>query len=71
MARGCRGAYPGILRGGLAILLDGNMVARVYRDDLLVRTHPGRWDTLLVGLGTRPYDLTGRPMRGWIVVNPS
>jgi TfoX/Sxy family transcriptional regulator of competence genes len=57
--------------GGLAILLDGNMAAGVYGDDLLVRTDPGQQDTLLAEPGTRPFDLTGRPMRGWIVVDSS
>jgi TfoX/Sxy family transcriptional regulator of competence genes len=57
--------------GGLAILLDGNMAAGVYGDDLLVRTDPGQQVTLLAEPGTRPFDMTGRPMKGWIVVDAS
>jgi hypothetical protein len=57
--------------GGLAILLDGNMAAGVYGDDLLVRTDPGQQDTLLAEPGTRPLDMTSRPMKGWIVVDAS
>jgi TfoX/Sxy family transcriptional regulator of competence genes len=54
--------------GGLAILLAGNMAVGVYGDDLLVRTDPGQQQTLLAGPGTRPFEMTRRPMRGWIVV---
>lgn len=57
--------------GGLAILLGGHMAAGVYGDDLLVRTDPGQQDTLLAEPGTRPFDMTGRPMKGWIVVAAS
>jgi len=57
--------------GGLAILLDGNMAAGVYGDDLLVRTDPQQQDALLAQPGTRPFDMTSRPMKGWIVVDAS
>jgi hypothetical protein len=57
--------------GGLAVLLGGNMAAGVYGDDLLVRTDPGQQDMLLAEPGTRPFDMTGRPMKGWIVVDAS
>jgi TfoX/Sxy family transcriptional regulator of competence genes len=57
--------------GGLAILLDGNMAVGVYGDDLLVRTDPRQQDMLLAEPGTRPFDMTSRPMKGWIVVDAS
>jgi len=57
--------------GGLAVLLGGNMAVGVYGDDLLVRTDPGQQDMLLAEPGTRPFDMTGRPMKGWIVVDAS
>lgn len=55
--------------GGLAVLLGGNMAVGVYGDDLLVRTDPGQQDAMLGEPGTRPFDMTGRPMKGWIVVD--
>jgi TfoX/Sxy family transcriptional regulator of competence genes len=55
--------------GGLAVLLDGNMAVGVYGNDLLVRTDPGHQETLLAEPGTRPFDMTSRPMKGWIVVD--
>jgi TfoX/Sxy family transcriptional regulator of competence genes len=54
--------------GGLAVLLDGNMAVGVLGDDLLVRTDPADQDALLATPGTRVFDMTGRPMKGWIVV---
>lgn len=57
--------------GGLAILLDGNMAVGVYGDDLLVRTDPRQQSMLLTEPGTRPFDMTSRPMKGWIVVDAS
>lgn len=57
--------------GGLAVLLGGNMAVGVYGDDLLVRTDPGQQDMLLAEPGTRQFDMTGRPMKGWIVVDAS
>ena len=57
--------------GGLAVLLDGNMAVGVYGDDLLVRTDPGQQDTLLAEPGTRSFEMTARPMKGWIVVDAS
>jgi hypothetical protein len=57
--------------GGLAMMLSGNMAVGVYGDDLLVRTDPGLQDALLAEPGTRPFDMGGRPMKGWIVVAAS
>jgi hypothetical protein len=54
--------------GGLAILLDGKMAVGVRGDGLIVRTDPGQQEALLAEPGARPFDLTGRPMRGWLMV---
>lgn len=54
--------------GGLAFLTDGNMTVGVHGDDLIVRLAPADTDTALAEPGVRPFDITGRPMRGWVVV---
>ena len=54
--------------GGLAFLTDGNMTVGVHGDDLIVRIDPGGTEAALAEPGVRPFDLTGRPMRGWILV---
>ncbi|HZY28054.1 MAG TPA: TfoX/Sxy family protein [Jiangellaceae bacterium] len=57
--------------GGLAMLLQGNMAVGVRGDDLIVRTDPDEQETLLAEPGARPFDLTGRPMKGWLLVDAS
>lgn len=54
--------------GGLAFLLHGNMAVGVTGDDLMVRVGPDATDAALARPGARLFDMTGRPMRGWVVV---
>lgn len=68
------GEQPGLAEkrmfGGLAVLLDGNMACGVYGDGLIVRTDPAEQERLLAEPGARPFDLTRRPMKGWVLVDP-
>jgi TfoX/Sxy family transcriptional regulator of competence genes len=54
--------------GGIAFLMKGNMCCGVHRDALIVRLDPADTDGALAEPHTRPFDLTGRPMKGWILV---
>ncbi|MBW5480377.1 TfoX/Sxy family protein [Streptomyces bambusae] len=69
------GAGPDITEkrmfGGLAFLHAGNMAVGVIGDELMVRVGPDATDAALARPGTRPFDFTGRPMRGWVVVAAS
>ena len=56
--------------GGVAFLLDGNMAVGLSGDELMVRVGPDRSDEALARPHTRPFDMTGRPMKGWILVAP-
>ncbi|MGH8872035.1 MAG: TfoX/Sxy family protein [Acidimicrobiia bacterium] len=56
--------------GGIAFLLAGNMAVGVNKDDLMVRIDPDDHDDALARPGVRVFDMTGRPMRGWILVAP-
>jgi TfoX/Sxy family transcriptional regulator of competence genes len=57
--------------GGIAFLLAGNMCCGVYRDDLIVRLDPDEATSLMESeSGARAMDITGRPMRGWLMVAP-
>src|SRR2546428_9682574 len=57
--------------GGLAFLLGGNMaVGRSSGGELMVRVGPDGTDAALARPHTRLFDMTGRPMRGWILVAP-
>ncbi|OXY96692.1 TfoX/Sxy family protein [Streptomyces diastatochromogenes] len=54
--------------GGIAFLYRGNMAVGVTGDDLMVRVGPDATDAALARPGARLFDMTGRPMRGWVVV---
>jgi TfoX/Sxy family transcriptional regulator of competence genes len=57
--------------GGWGVTVRGNMAVGVMRDDLIVRVGPEQFDTLLTRPGARPFDFTGRPMKGWLYVDGS
>lgn len=56
--------------GGLAFLLRGNMCCGVHEEDLIVRLAPEETDEALSKSGTRVFNLTGRAMKGWVLVGP-
>ena len=56
--------------GGVGYLLHGNMACGVIKDDLIVRVDPEKHAALLKRPHARPFDMTGRPMKGWLVVEP-
>ena len=68
------GARPGVVEkkmfGGVAFLLDGNMSVGVHRDEMIVRIAPEATDAALREKGVRLFDVTGRPMKGWLLVGP-
>jgi len=54
--------------GGVGFLLNGNMACGVNKDDLIVHVDSERHNALFKKPHTRPFDMTGRPMKGWLVV---
>jgi TfoX/Sxy family transcriptional regulator of competence genes len=54
--------------GGIAFLLGGNMAVGVSRDELMVRVGKEQGDAALEEPHTRPFDMTGRPMKAWVLV---
>jgi TfoX/Sxy family transcriptional regulator of competence genes len=55
--------------GGLAFLVGGNMsVAASGQGGLMVRVDPEDTDALLAKPHARPFEMRGRPMRGWLRV---
>ena len=54
--------------GGVGFLLNGNMACGVHKDDLVVRVDPENHSALLKKPHAKPFDLTGRPMKGWLLV---
>ena len=56
--------------GGVGFLMQGNMACGVHGEDLIVRVGPGCYEEALSRPHTRPFDMTGRPMSGWVMVAP-
>ena len=56
--------------GGLAFLVHGNMCVGVAGEELMGRVGKDGNDAALARAGARPFDMTGRPMAGWVVVAP-
>ena len=54
--------------GGIGFLLNGNMACGVHKDNLIVRVDPKKHNALLTKSHVRPFDITGRPMKGWLLV---
>ena len=54
--------------GGVGYMVRGNMACGVNGEDVIVRVGPDAYDEALAAPHTRPFDMTGRPMRGWVVV---
>jgi TfoX/Sxy family transcriptional regulator of competence genes len=67
------GPLPGIsekkMFGGIAFLWHGNMLVGVIGDDLIARVGPEAQDDALAQPGARVFDFTGRPMKGWVIVD--
>lgn len=56
--------------GGVAWMDRGNLVVGVLGEDLIARVGPDDTEAALAQEGVRPFDLTGRPMKGWVLVAP-
>lgn len=56
--------------GGIGFMLHGNMACGVINDSLIVRVGPDEYESSLNEPNTRVFDMTGRPMRGWVVIDP-
>jgi TfoX/Sxy family transcriptional regulator of competence genes len=56
--------------GGVGYLVRGNMACGVLKDDLIVRLGPDSGEAALAKAHTRVFDITGRVMKGWVMVSP-
>lgn len=54
--------------GGVGFMLHGNMACGVNGNDMIVRVGPDRHEAALAKPHTRVFDMTGKPMSGWIIV---
>ncbi len=63
---------PGLVEkkmfGGIAFMVQGNLACGVLKDELIVRVGPERDHEAITKPHTRPFDITGKPMQGWVMV---
>jgi len=56
--------------GGVCYLMNGNMLGGVYEGCLIVRIGEVKQNEALKKPNVRPFDITGRSMKGWVMVEP-
>jgi hypothetical protein len=56
--------------GCICFFLNGNALAGVWKDALIARLGPDEGEAALRESHVRAFDITGRPMRNWVVVEP-
>ena len=56
--------------GGVGFLLNRNMLVGVWKDSLIVRLGPDEGEVALLEPHVREFDITGKAMKGWAMVEP-
>src|SRR5688572_5545159 len=56
--------------GCICFLLNGNALVGVWKDRLIARLGPDEGEAALREPHVRAFDITGRPMRKWVAVEP-
>ena len=54
--------------GGVCHLLNGNMFCGVHKEFLILRLGQEKAEEALQSPHVRPFDITGSPMKGWVMV---
>jgi len=55
--------------GGVGFLLNGNLLVGVWKTSLVARIGTEQYDEALAEEHVRKFDITGREMRGWVLVD--
>jgi hypothetical protein len=56
--------------GGIGYLINGNMCFGIHKESLVVRITPDKAEELMRSEYVTPFDITGKPMKGWVLVSP-
>ena len=57
--------------GGVGFLLHGNMCFGIWKDNLILRLGESKAKIDLKNKNVKPFDITGRAMKGWVMVAPT
>jgi TfoX/Sxy family transcriptional regulator of competence genes len=55
--------------GGIAFMVNDKMCIGVDKDAIMLRCEPNATEELLSKKRARPFDLTGKPMKGWLLID--
>ena len=58
------------MMGGLCYMVEDKMCVGVVKDNLMARIDPEVYDEALSKTGCKEMDFTGRPMKGFVFVEP-
>lgn len=58
------------MMGGLTFMVNGKMCVGVLEDDLMARIDQDVYETSLQRIGAREMNFTGKPMKGFVFINP-
>ena len=58
------------MMGGLTFMINNIMCVGIVKDDLMARIGIDKQDSALKKSGCRPMDFTGKPMNGYVFVEP-
>jgi TfoX/Sxy family transcriptional regulator of competence genes len=65
-----RGVEEKKMFGGVGYLLHGNMLVGVWKNSMIVRVGSDSYDDALLEPHVREFDITGRAIKGWVLVEP-
>ena len=57
--------------GGVGFMLNGNICCGAWKEFLILRLGEDAARQVLGEQHARPFDITGKPMRGWAMVEPA
>lgn len=58
------------MMGGLTFLINEKMCVGIVKNDLMARIGKEKYESALKKQGCKPMDFTGRPMKGYVFLEP-
>src|SRR4051812_40612369 len=56
--------------GSIVFMLNGNMLVGVWKNSLMARIGEAAGEEALLEPHVKPFDITGRPMKRWVLIEP-
>lgn len=59
------------MMGGLCFMLNDKMCVGIIKDELMCRLDPALYEEMLEKTGCHEMNFTGKPMKGWVLIDDS